>query len=168
MNREGTRNSQAFFDDYLRTIRQQFFPDDPKAFAQQKPFFVQAIAYPLEFLNDRGVWLPEKRLRQILNEVITGIKQHGTTDKIRFFGGYLLNCVQKHMRHHDEAYYNEGKTARSKPVSSMNWDASLKRLHIGEETPAQFADEVLAIAAAIKAGPKRKKAAKPASQPTLF
>ena len=102
MNREGTRNSQAFFDDYLRSLRGQFFPDAPKKFAQQKSFLIQALAYPLQFLNDRGVWLPEKRIRQILNEVLTGIKQHGSTSEIRFFGGYFLDCVQKHMKFKDE------------------------------------------------------------------
>jgi hypothetical protein len=168
MSSEAPRNSQALFTDYLNAIRGQFYADDFKKFSQQKVCLIQAIAYPVQYLDERGVWLPEKRVRQILNIVLREIKNFGATDKIRYFGGYFLDCVQKHMRHHDEAYYNEAKPFRQVTAGSMPLKDIIGGVEIREETPSQFAAEILAVAASLKRGPSRKKVEKTASQPTLF
>lgn len=105
-------NDSAFVTDYLHVLRTQFYPDDPAGFGQQYSMLVLAITTPANWLEDRGVQLPEKRLREILDEIIVGIKRFGDTGHVKFFCRYFLFAVQEHMKHHGERYYEEGKTLR--------------------------------------------------------
>jgi hypothetical protein len=59
------------------------------------------------------VTLPPERYKAILLEIFNGIKQHGSTEAIKYWPGYLMHCVQTHFRIHGEEYYEEGKALRA-------------------------------------------------------
>ena len=75
----------------------------------------QAITYPAKWLNDRGARLSNPQYRAILMTVITAIRQHGK--RPARFSAYFLHCVQAHMQHHGEEYYEAAKA----PKSTAEW-----------------------------------------------
>ena len=97
---------------YLHRLRQQFYPDNERGFWLQQSVLKDAITTPARWLDDRHVRLPERRLCEILDEIILGIMHHGDTGKIDYFCRYFLHAVQLHMKHHEEKYYEEGKSLR--------------------------------------------------------
>jgi len=62
----------------------------------------------------RGVTLPSARYKEIVLGVLIGIKQHGATDVIKYWPGYLKHCLQTHFKVHGEEIYNEAKSVRNK------------------------------------------------------
>ena len=74
--------------DYLHLIKNEFHAGDERAFFQQRWLLIKAITY----LAKRGVFLPQPDYRKILDTVISGIKDHGNRDTIRYFGRYLLSA----------------------------------------------------------------------------
>ena len=98
----------------LALIRREFYRKVPeKQFFQERPRLKSAITYPARWLNERGVTATASLYRRVLRTVIDAIKQHGRRDKIDRFEIYFLDCVQKHMKHHGEEYYEAAKAARS-------------------------------------------------------
>ena len=97
---------------YLHRLRNQFYPDDEKGFFQQRGILIDAITTPARWLDERHVRLPERRLCQILDEIIRGIQHFGETGKIQYFCRYFLHAVQLHMKHKGDTYYEEGKSLR--------------------------------------------------------
>lgn len=104
---------ENILEDYLGTLRKQFYPDDSKAFFQQKSMLITAITTPARWLDERGVKVPDRRHREILDTIIKGIMHHGATGKIQYFCRYFLHAVQEHMSHNGERYYEEGKSLRT-------------------------------------------------------
>ena len=44
-------------------------------------------------------------IERSLDAVISsGIKDHGNTDTIPYFGRYFLDCIQKHIKHHEQTF----------------------------------------------------------------
>lgn len=158
----------SIVNDYLYRIRQQFYPDNEKAFYQQRRLLIRAISFPAGWLDRRGIVFPEKRYRQLLDEILKGIMHHGNTGNIGYFAGYLFSCIQQHMKHHEEEYYDLGKSLRSKNDQSMK--QILSGLKVDE--PAADAATVESLAAysrLTKSGPRRGKKTKPdGDQMTLF
>jgi hypothetical protein len=135
--------AEDFLQAQLRKIRFQFLPDDPKAFFQQQKMIIKAICYPATYLQKRGVQLPERRLEQILNEVLRGIMHHGQTSKITWFGGYFLKCIQEHMSHHGDEYYDEGKDLRTilqKTLAELSKKEVADLPSAQDDTTARLAD----------------------------
>lgn len=97
---------------YLHRLRNQFYPDDEKGFYIQRSVLIDGITTPARWLDERNVRLPERRLCQILDEVIKGIQNFGATGQIKFFCRYFLHAVQLHMKHQGDRYYEEGKSLR--------------------------------------------------------
>jgi hypothetical protein len=56
--------------------------------------------------------LPGKGRWSILRTVIETIVAKGNRAKIERFSVYFLHCVQQHMQHHGEQYYDLAKAAR--------------------------------------------------------
>jgi hypothetical protein len=108
-----TDSDARFIRDYLHRLRTQFYPDDEKAFYQQRNMLIDAITTPARWLHERGVRLPDTRLRDILDTIIRTIQHHGNTSQITYFCRYFLHSVQQHMTHHGETYYNEAKSLRT-------------------------------------------------------
>ena len=99
-------------------IRREFFAAHmPKRFFQERAMLIQAITFPAKWMKERGR-SPDFRLyRRILGTVIYTIKRHGNMAKIERFSVYFLHCVQEHMRHHGDEYYEAAKAAR--PIASI-------------------------------------------------
>lgn len=107
-------------NDLLSAIRNQFYPDaalggEPFTQFQKDRHFLltRVVLWPAGYLDKRGVTLPPERYKAILLEVFNGIKQHGSTEAIKYWPGYLMHCVQTHFRIHGEEYYEEGKALRA-------------------------------------------------------
>ena len=98
---------------FLRSLRNQFYKGVDKLFFQEKPLLIQAICYPARWLDERAVRLNSKRYTTILTTIIRTINAHGNLGKVRSMGRYLLHCVQLHMQHHGEDYYEQGKAIRN-------------------------------------------------------
>jgi hypothetical protein len=93
-----------------------------KRFYQERNLLIQAIAWPGDWMDRRGVRLRDDAAaihlyRKILGRVIQTIKRHGRCDRIKRFSAYLLHSVQEHMRYHGEEYYEQAKAAR--PISAL-------------------------------------------------
>jgi hypothetical protein len=101
--------------DLMGVIRRQFYPDaTAKQWLQESNFIRREfVLYLAAWLDKRGVTLPPLRYKQILLERLNEIKQHGATDRIKYFPGYLKHVLQQHLKHHGEEYYQEGKNVRA-------------------------------------------------------
>lgn len=104
-----------------------------------------------------------KRYRQILPTVIGTIKRHGNRGKIERFSAYFLWCVQEHLKHHGEEYYNAAKEVRS--LAAM-LPRTLQGIHSGT-APDTFLDVLAAANQMVKSKGGRKKTAR-AAEPDLF
>lgn len=145
--------------DLLGVIHRQFYPDAEKELYQDRNFLLRAVTFPAKWLKQRGVALPEKEYRALLLTIFTTIKHHGATGQIRRFSAYFLHCVQEHMKHHGEEYYDRGKQIRG----------IIADVHLGvrkaKPTDPQLDDStelLAAIHATIKSrGGRKKKAVAP-------
>ena len=100
--------------DLLGAIRGQFCGDlTAKEWAQNRRFFLRVITYPAGWLTRRGVTLAPERYKAVLLEIFSEVKSHGQTDRVKFWPGYLLHCVQEHFKHHGDGLYEEGKATRT-------------------------------------------------------
>lgn len=154
--------AERIVKDFLHVLRNQFYPDDAKAFYQQRWLLIKAISYPSSYLAARQVGLTEADHRKLLTEQIRAIQHHGNTRQIKFFGRYFLHVIQQHMVHHGEDYYESGKAIRAWADSALENLKTKAALQALDET-----DRLASLHASI-AVPKRKK--KPAAfhQPELF
>lgn len=102
--------------DLMNYIRGHFYASaTQKQWFQDSKFLMrEVVTWPARWLNSRGVTLPPERYCKILLEVFRTIENHGQTDAIKYWPGYLKKCVQDHFAHHGESYYEEGKAIRSK------------------------------------------------------
>ena len=154
---------------YLHRIRNQFYPDDEKGFFQQRTVLIDAITTPARWLDERHVRLPERRLCQILDEIIKGIQNFGATAKIQFFCRYFLFAVQEHMKHQGDRYYEEGKSLRFITDTAMDALTKKQRAKLADAqdaTTSRLADLNRLVRATAA---KKKKAVKaPASQLSLL
>jgi hypothetical protein len=101
-------------DDLLDVIRRQFYGEiTDERWAQDRYFLkIHVVTWPAWWLNKRGVTLPPQRYQQILQDIFTGIKQHGKTGEVTHWPRYLTYCVQQHFKCHGDEYYSEGKSLR--------------------------------------------------------
>ena len=159
MTRTAKEEAKQLQVEFLQLLRRQFYGDNDKAFFQQRSYLIQAIGWIAGWLKDRGVWLPLDRQRQILQHVIREIQHHGNTSRIAFFGGYFLAAVQRHLKHNDDHYYEEGKTAVAAAVNRMPFSDMLRGLQPASE-PAQANSALAEFAQLARSGPRRGKKAK--------
>lgn len=132
-----------FVRDYLHVLRTQFYPDDAAGFGQQKTILIDAITTPARWLDERGVKLPEKQLRSIMDEIIVGVKRFGDTANIGYFCRYFLKVVQDHMRFQGERYYEEGKSLRHVTEQALEFLSSKQRAKLPDaqdDTTTKLAD----------------------------
>ena len=143
-------------DEMVAEVRRRLFREVPeREWWQGRQYVLKAITTPADYLYERGAALPASRYRDIIRGVIETIERHGDLRKIRRMAFYFLDCVQKHMRHQGDRYYEEGKHRTISPVVK----AEVKRMRVREE-----AVEVTAVLAGVRAdlakgnGGRRKKA----------
>lgn len=150
----------------LVMIRDQFYPDDHKGFYQERTLLLQAVTYPAQWFETRGVKVTESRYREILMEVIQTIKRYGNTAKIQRFSAYLLHAIQTHMRFHGDQYYEEGKRTRQ-AVEEVMLGLRKKAAPASDETVPVLA-ELHRTLRPYKQGRKKNSAKAAADQPDLF
>lgn len=97
----------------LAFIRGQFYSGDDKRFFQDQSFLLRVIAYPAAWLTRRGVMWDAKKYESFLLGIFREIQQHGQTDQVKYWPGYLLHCVQTRFKLHGEEIYEEAKSARN-------------------------------------------------------
>jgi uncharacterized protein YjaG (DUF416 family) len=153
-----------FINEQLALIRRTFFAKtSEKQFFQEKNMLLQAIAFPAAHLKERyGVSAMDSLYRRILKTVIETIVEKGNRAKIERFSAYFLHCVQTHMQHHGEEYYEAAKAARS---AADILPAAMRGAHIvrADVTTQSLAE----LHRMLKSRGGRKKKPAPA-QPTLF
>jgi len=155
MERQVTRDSaEQLVADYLMKLGQQFY-EDKKVFFQERRMLTTAITYLPDWLWDRHVQLPERRLRAILEEIIKGIQHHGSTDKIKSFGRYFLHVVQEHVRHHEDKYLDEAKDFRN-ALDNLTGKLNAKQAQKVEDARDSTTEKLATIARLTKSGPKGK------------
>jgi hypothetical protein len=104
-----------FIKEQLAIIRRAFFAKlSEKRFFQERNLLLQAISFPAAHLKERyGVDTPLSLSRTILATVIDTIRTKGNCRGIERVSVYFLHCVQEHLKHHGEEYYNQAKAART-------------------------------------------------------
>ncbi len=106
--------------DLMGMIRNQFYPDTPRAWFQQRDAVLLCITRPAQWFFDRGVSFPTRRYGQVLHEILQTVKRHGTTAEIRWFPGYLGKCIEEYLNHHGDDLYNEAKGARNQAELALS------------------------------------------------
>lgn len=155
----------GILSDYLRRIRFQFYPDQPRQFFQQQRLILKGITYPAAWLSKRGVIWTCDQYRQVLDEIILTIQRHGDTAKIQFFPRYFLWCVQQHMAHREDSYYDLGKSTRDKMQATAAHILSAMRV---SDAPADDPVEALAtIHATLDTVLRPKSAGRRKSRPSI-
>jgi hypothetical protein len=153
-----------FLNEQLGLIRKTFFAGKTdRQFFQERDLLSQAIAFPAAHLKERyGVKAPDSVYGNALRTVIETIVAKGNRAKIERFSVYFLYCVQEHMKHHGEEYYDAAKA--SLRLAEQLPDV-LGRVRRGEIE--RTADVLIELHRTLKSRAGRKKKAAPA-QPTLF
>lgn len=147
--------ADQFAADMLAELRKEFFSQaTEKQFHQEKHLLLQAIAAPARYLNERGANASASKYRAIIRTVIRVIKEKGNRAKIHRFSVYFLHCVQAHMQHQGDEYYQSAKASR--PIASL-LDPAIRKL---QQTEASRTTEVLAETHRTLAGRGRRKNAK--------
>jgi hypothetical protein len=95
-----------------RAIRNSFYAGDARWFKDQHFIRRHVVTWPAAWLNAKGVTLSPLRFKEIVLGVLKGIKQHGRTEVVKYWPGYLKHCLQTHFRIHGEEYYEEAKAMR--------------------------------------------------------
>lgn len=160
---EEKRESAQIVKDYLANIQSQFYPDDQKRFFQDRKFLIRCITLPARYLHKRGVALDDAFYRKILNEILKGIKQHTRARDFKSFGSYLLVCVQRHLKHHDEDYVAKGKEIRD--ARSMKTAKSILDGLQPVENPEQFTGSLADLSYLVGSGRKKTPARKKTRTP---
>lgn len=161
--------ADSLLNNWLHRLKNQFYPDTPKEFYQQRSILITAITHPARWLNDREVRLPEARIDAILTDILWGIMHHGDTARIGYFCRYFLKAVQDHMTHQGERYYEEGKSLRfilDTALENLSKKQAAKLSDAQDQTTAELAAlNRLVQSTRLK---KKKIAAKTATQKELF
>lgn len=122
----------------------------------------RAITFPAKHLQDRyGIKAPDSVYAKALETVVETIVAKGNRAKIERFSIYFLHCVQEHLTHHGEEYYDAAKAALR---AAEQLPEILRQVRRGEIN--QTADVLIEVHR-LRSRAGRKKKAAPA-QPTLF
>ena len=150
-------SSSQYLDQMLCMLRGWFYADNEKEFFQDREMLVRSVCALSVYLKARAVRIPLTRQGQIFTGMVQTIKQHGNTGKIKRFSAYLLTCIQKHLQHHGEEYYDEGKRTRDALADVM---AGLKpRDGRPVADPGDSVDQLAAFASIMRSKGGRKKRA---------
>lgn len=84
--------------------------------------------------------------------MIETIKKHGKRRQIERFSVYFLHCVQKHMQHHSEEYYEQAKAALR---AAESLPEVMSRVRIGEA--ARSTEVLVQLHRTLKSKGDRKK-----------
>ncbi|HEX5177111.1 MAG TPA: hypothetical protein VFV83_08785 [Chthoniobacteraceae bacterium] len=109
----------------MSRVRAMFYKDADR-FSQDRDFLIRALTFPANWLHTRGVRMPAAWHAEILKRILDEVQKHRTRET-HFFPGYLLRCIQAHMDHNGERYYDAAKEHRTvvgQVVSEMRKQAA--------------------------------------------
>ena len=159
----GTALSAKLVEDFVRTIKAQFYLDVPEQrFRQQRAMLVQAITYPANWLVGKGMnqEISASRYRQLIDDVVQEVKRFGQMSEAHSPAHYFFKVMKSHMEHHGEEYYDECRGIRNAVAQVTS------RLSKAPETDSTLADLDTLHRLAKGAGGKRRVTQAPA-QPQL-
>lgn len=158
--RDKTTVSKDFMADLLPMIRNQFMPEAEDKYWYGNLWLVQrAVTYPAKWFNERRIFVPPARYREILLDLLQDIKRHMGVPGCA--PAYLLRCVQKHFDFNADRYNDEGKAARDLVGRVVG------QLKPGEERPDELVRTLAAAHDLIKP-PRRKPRPARSTQGDLF
>jgi hypothetical protein len=153
---------EEFTSEMLQELRHEFMRGaSDKQFFQERTTLIEAITLPARYLNDRGAVALTAKYRGILHTIMNTIRRKGNRAVVRRFSIYFLKCVQEHMHHHGEDYYNDSKSLSGRVLLQ----SALRDLRRTEALNATAALAEAHRALRLRGG--RRKAAAPV-QPELF
>lgn len=155
----------SFFQGLMAKVRSDLYKGrrEKEWFSSQK-MIKKALMHPAACLAKYQVEISAERYQAILEDIINTVARHGNLDNVGYMGRYFLYCVQEHMKHHGDRYYQEGKAVNNRVSLVMS---AVERAHKG----ADGTIPVLAQADALLQLGKRKAKVKPVpadTQPTLL
>jgi hypothetical protein len=154
--------SEQFMADMVPMIRRQFCPKwDDKAWNSHLWIVQRAVTYPAAWLNKRGLFVSAERYRELFLELLQDIKRNAR-EEMKFPPGYLLHCIQQHMRFNADRYNNEGKDARSIAERTL----ATAQARSGRD-PGELV-KTLAEASRLIQKPGRRRRVTAPQEPTLF
>jgi len=155
----------AVIDELLKKARAILYKDLPdRAWFTQQGRVKAALTLPAKLLDERKVELSSDRYQAILDGVLDTIKANGRRDLGAFPCAYLHHCVEAHMHHHVDEYYEEGKSVRN------SLDRLFTRIGKTQATIIPVISTFAQVHATLDVG-KRKPKIKPVAaglQPDLF
>ena len=162
--------AERFQEQTLAQIRREFYRTRTETeFFQERAMLLRAITHPSDWLKQRGIdKMSAAAYRQILTTVLTAIRGHGRPAKVLRFSAYFLHCVQEHMNHHGEEYYEAAKAERADAGAVAS--KMLRKLQPGEAAEGTFLDILVAVHRTVKSkgGRKRQNVQALALTPDLF
>jgi hypothetical protein len=103
-------------ENILSMIRAEHYPEsrtnnkaDQKAFFRDRQAILRAITWPGEYCRGHGLFLPMRRIQELVIEQLIDIRTKGNASKIEYFPRYLLHCLQTRFKKHRDEYYLETK-----------------------------------------------------------
>ena len=82
-------------------------------FYPERDMLISAITWLATWFKKRGVAPSGQRYRAIIARVVQDIDRHMRIDRPKCMALYFHGCLQKHMQHQGETYYNEAKALRN-------------------------------------------------------
>jgi hypothetical protein len=152
---------ETVLEELLRQVRVFLYSGLPDhSWFTQQARCKATLTFPGAWLDERKVELSSERYQQIMQAILVTIKEHCPNPRQLgpFPCAYLHRCVELHMQHHGDEYYQEGKSVRNALDRAM---ATTTRARIS--AVAVFAATHRATQASLAVG-KRKPKVKPASQ----
>jgi hypothetical protein len=157
----------ALLEHLMARVRGDLYKGKPeRVWFTQQVRVKAALTLPAAWLDERKVEISAERYQAILESILHTIKAHGRSPKQLgpFPCAYLHSCVEKHLAHHGDEYYEEGKAIRNRVTIFMG---RVEKARIGADSTVPV---LSATHAALDVG-KRKakgKAVATSQQPDLF
>lgn len=152
------------YADLMGRIRRSFYQGRDKEFFQDQSILGQVITELASWLHERSVNLPRTQYQAIVLKVLRTAKEHGQITKVNRLSAYLLHCIQEHIKHHGEEYYDKAKSIRTlvEKVAHGLIDPAKA------PAPDATVETLAAVHAALRSKGGRKKTAPPKDQLSLF
>lgn len=99
----------------LAAVQRRFYAGrGEREFYRDRRMLVYALAWPAQWLEERGLTCSGERYAALVTERLVAIAGHGDPEKYgAYFPAYLLKCLQDWFRHHGEDLYDELKHIRN-------------------------------------------------------
>lgn len=155
----------------MQRVRRDLYKGRPdKAWFQQQDTVKKALTFPAAWLEERKVPLSSERYLQILNGIINLMLAKGNLAAVKYPSAYLLDVIQKHMAHHGDTYYQEGKSCRNRVTLDMAVIEKAVAARRASALPDRTVEVLSGVHATLALGKRKStiKAAATPAQPDLF